>query len=209
MNYVIVKIVEKCLSFFYYLHMKLIVGLGNPGKEYELTRHNCGFRVLDEFANMVDVDFNKEDFDGIYAKFKIDNDDIILFKPLTYMNLSGIAVQKIVHFYKIPIDNILVIFDDMAIKPGELRLRKEGSSGGQKGMQNIIDNLNTNQIKRIRVGIGEPPSKGAVDFVLGKPFGDDKTNIDDAIKRASLAIREYLMHDFDKAMCKYNGGGKV
>ncbi|HBF68474.1 MAG TPA: aminoacyl-tRNA hydrolase [Firmicutes bacterium] len=187
--------------------MKLIVGLGNPGKEYELTRHNCGFRVLDEFKDIVNVDFDYKDFGGEYAKFKLDDEYVFLFKPLTYMNLSGTAVQKIAHYFKISTDDILVIYDDMAIKPGELRLRTNGSSGGQKGMQNIIDNLNTDQIKRIRVGIGEPPNKGAVDYVLGKPFGDDKTKIDDAISRAALAIREYLNHDFSKAMCKYNGGG--
>lgn len=188
--------------------MKLIVGLGNPGKEYELTRHNSGFRVLDAFADMVDVDFSREDFKGVYGKFKIDDEEIILFKPMTFMNLSGTAVQEIVHFFKIDISNILVVYDDMAIKPGDIRLRPSGSSGGQKGIQNIIDNLKTENIKRIRVGIGEP-GPNAIDFVLGKPFGEDKAKIDDAISRASLAIREYLMHDFASAMSKYNGGGKA
>lgn len=186
--------------------MKLIVGLGNPGKEYELTRHNCGFRVLDAFADLIDVDFNHEDFKGCFSKFKFENEDVILFKPMTYMNLSGEAVQTIVHFYKIPLDNILVVYDDMAIKPGFLRLRKEGSSGGQKGMQNIIDNLNSNKIKRIRVGIGEPPISGAIDYVLGKPFGEEKELIDSSIEKASKAIMEYLNNGFDKTMCKYNGG---
>lgn len=186
--------------------MKLIVGLGNPGKEYELTRHNSGFRVIDTFAEMVDVDFNHEDFKGVYAKFKLDDEDIILFKPMTYMNLSGTAVQEIVHFYKIDINDILVVYDDLAIKPGDLRLRESGSSGGQKGMQNIIDNLSSDRIKRIRVGIGEPLDN-TIDYVLGKPFGEDKTKIEDAISKASLAIREYLNHGFAKAMCKYNGGG--
>ncbi|MCQ2792919.1 MAG: aminoacyl-tRNA hydrolase [Bacilli bacterium] len=186
--------------------MKLIVGLGNPGKEYELTRHNCGFRVLDAFADMVDVDFSREDFKGVYAKFKLDDEEIILFKPMTFMNLSGNAVQEITHFFKIKTNDILVIYDDMAIKPGDIRLRINGSSGGQKGMQNIIDNLSTEEIKRIRVGIGEPKF-GAIDFVLGKPSGDEKKLIDDAIERAALAIREYLIHDFQNAMSKYNGGG--
>lgn len=186
--------------------MKLIVGLGNPGKEYELTRHNCGFRVVDSFADMVDVDFSREGFKGVYAKFKLDGEEIILFKPMTYVNLSGTAVQEIVHFFKIKTEDILVIFDDMAIKPGDIRLRMNGSSGGQKGMQNIIDVLSTNDIKRIRVGIGEP-QYNAVDFVLGKPSGDEKKLIDNAIERATLAIREYLLHDFQIAMNKYNGGG--
>ena len=188
--------------------MKLIVGLGNPGKEYELTRHNCGFRVIDKFADMVDVDFNHEDFKGCYAKFKLDDEDIILFKPFTFMNLSGTAVQEIVHFFKINLDDILVIYDDLAIKPGDIRLRLNGSSGGQKGMQNIIDNLGTSNIKRIRVGIGEP-TFDIINYVLGKPSGDEKNAIDSAIERATLAIREYLNHDFQNAMSKYNGGGNT
>lgn len=186
--------------------MKLIVGLGNPGKEYAGTRHNSGFRVVDAFADMVDVDFSHEDFKGIYAKFKLDDEDIIIFKPMTYMNLSGTAVQEIVHYFKISVEDIVIIYDDMAINPGEIRLRMNGSSGGQKGMQNIIDCLSTQEIKRIRIGIGEPKFN-AVDYVLGKPTGDEKALIDSAIERASLAIREYLLHDFPSAMSKYNGGG--
>ena len=186
--------------------MKLIVGLGNPGKEYEFTRHNSGFRAIDKFAEMADVDFNHEDFKGVYAKFKLDDEDIILFKPMTYMNLSGEAVQLIVHFYKINIDDILVLYDDMAIVPGEIRLRLKGSSGGQKGIQNIIDNLNTSEIKRIRIGIGEPKDN-AIDFVLGKPFGDEKIALDNAIEKAALAIREYLLRGFQTAMSKFNGNG--
>ena len=186
--------------------MKLIVGLGNPGKEYELTRHNCGFRVIDSFADAAGIDIDKEDFHGVYGRFKHDGEDVILFKPLTMMNLSGTAVQEIVHFYKIKTDDILVIFDDMAICPGSLRLRNNGSSGGQKGMQNIIDNLGTDCIKRIRVGIGEPQFN-SIDWVLGKPQGDDKAKIDGAINRATKAIREFLIHNFENAMSKYNGGG--
>ena len=187
--------------------MKLIVGLGNPGKEYEATRHNCGFRALDAFADIAQVEFNKEDFKGIYTKFSIDDEDIILFKPQTFMNLSGTAVQEIVHFYKIQPEDIIVVFDDMAIAPGTIRLRQNGSSGGQKGMQNIIDCLGTQNIKRIRIGIGEPEHTG-VDWVLGKPSGDDKNKIDSAIEKAAGAIRTSLMKSFEIAMSYFNGGGK-
>ena len=186
--------------------MKLIVGLGNPGREYAMTRHNCGFRVIDAFADAAGVDIDKEQFHGVYGRFKYNGEDILLFKPLTMMNLSGTAVQEIAHYFKIDIDDILVIFDDMAIEPGTLRLRVEGSSGGQKGMQNIIDNLGTDKIKRIRVGIGEPQFD-SIDWVLGKPAGEDKIKIDEAIERATKAIREYLIHNFENAMSKYNGGG--
>ena len=188
--------------------MRLIVGLGNPGKEYEATRHNCGFRVLDAFADDIGIDFNKNDFDGTYAKFKLDDEDVVLFKPLTYMNLSGTAVQKIVHFFKIDIDNIVVVYDDMAIKVGEIRLRLEGSSGGQKGIQNIIDNLGTQKIKRIRIGIGEP-EYDAIDYVLGKPTKEETPLINKAIDKAVSALKEYLNHDFQNAMSKYNGGDNI
>lgn len=188
--------------------MKLIVGLGNPGKGYELTRHNSGFRAIDEFAEMAKVDFNREDFKGVYAKFKIDDEDIFLFKPMTFMNLSGTAVQEIAHYFKVDVNDILVIYDDMAIEPGEIRLRPSGSSGGQKGMQNIIDCLGTESIKRIRIGIGEP-KYDAIDYVLGKPSDDEKDKIDSAIHNAALAVKEYLLHDFSRAMNRFNGGGKA
>ena len=186
--------------------MKLIVGLGNPGREYALTRHNCGFRVVDAFADAAGVDIDKEQFHGVYGRFKFNDEDIFLFKPLTMMNLSGTAVQEIAHFYKIDNQDILVIFDDMAIPAGALRLRKNGSSGGQKGMQNIIDNLGTSEIKRIRVGIGEPEFN-SIDWVLGKPSKEDAVKIDAAIEQATKAIREFLIHDFENAMSKFNGGG--
>ncbi len=185
--------------------MKLIVGLGNPGKEYEQTRHNSGFRVIDAFADLIGVDFNKNDFNGVYGKFKLDDEDVFLFKPLTYMNLSGTAVQQIVHYFKIPLEDIVVIYDDMAIHPGEIRLRLNGSSGGQKGMQNIIDCLSSQEIKRIRIGIGEPQFN-AIDYVLGKPDKEDTKKIDAAIDKAVKALKEYLNHDFQNAMSKYNGG---
>lgn len=185
--------------------MKLIVGLGNPGKEYEMTRHNCGFRVVDAFADAIGVDFNKNDFNGTYAKFKVDDEDIILFKPLTYMNLSGTAVQQIVHFFKIDKSDIVVVFDDLAIKPGDIRMRLNGSSGGQKGMQNIIDCLGSQDIKRIRIGIGEPEFD-TIDYVLGKPSKEDAPKIESAIERAVKALKVYLTSDFQNAMSKYNGG---
>lgn len=188
--------------------MKLIVGLGNPGKEYEKTRHNCGFMVLDAFADFLSVDFDKNNFKGTYTKFKLDDEDIILFKPLTFMNLSGTAVAEIVRFFKIDIDDIVVVYDDMALNPGVIRLRLNGSSGGQKGIQNIIDNLGTQNIKRIRIGIGEPKFN-AIDYVLGKPDGEEKSKIDSAIEKAKLALRDYLNKDFHYAMSLYNGGDKT
>ncbi len=183
--------------------MKLIVGLGNPGKEYQLTRHNCGFRVLDAFADLVGIDIDREGFKGMYNKFKLDDEEIILFKPMTFMNLSGTAVQEIVHFYKIDLKDIIIVYDDMAINPGEIRLRLKGSSGGQKGMQNVIDNLSSEDIKRIRIGIGEP-TFDAVDYVLGKPSAEEKKLLEEASEKAVKAIKESLLTSFEKAMCMYN-----
>lgn len=183
--------------------MKLIVGLGNPGKEYELTRHNCGFRAIDLFADKAGLVIDKEGFKGLYTSFKFEGESIILFKPQTFMNLSGTAVREIVNFYKIDINDIVIVYDDMALAPGEIRLRVKGSSGGQKGMQNIIDNLGTDEIQRIRIGIGEPEDD-AIDYVLGKPSKEEKPLIDSALEKAAQAIKEYLVDSFVNAMNKYN-----
>ena len=183
--------------------MKLIVGLGNPGKEYELTRHNCGFRAIDLFADKAGLVIDKEGFKGLYTSFKFEGESIILFKPQTFMNLSGTAVREIVNFYKIDINDIVIVYDDMALAPGEIRLRVKGSSGGQKGMQNIIDNLGTDEIQRIRIGIGEP-EYDAIDYVLGKPSKEEKPLIDSALEKAAQAIKEYLVDSFVNAMNKYN-----
>jgi len=183
--------------------MKLIVGLGNPGKKYEGTRHNMGFDVVDLFSEISQIDIDKEVFNGVLGRGKVFDQDVLLFKPNTFMNLSGTAVQQVVHYFKIDIQDIIVIFDDMALNPGIIRLRQSGSSGGQKGMQNIIENLGTDQIKRIRVGIGEP-QYNSVDYVLGKPLKEERMLIDEAINNAVNAIKEALKSNFDKAMSLYN-----
>ena len=184
--------------------MKLIVGLGNPGKKYEGTRHNMGFMAIDLLSDQAQLDVDKEVFHGLMGRGKIFDQDVILFKPTTYMNLSGTAVQEVVHYFKIAIEDIVVIYDDMALPVGSIRLRKEGSSGGHKGMQNIIDCLSTEEIKRIRVGIGEPGDNDNIDFVLSKPLKDEMPLIEEAISDAVRAVKEYLKSDFDRAMNKYN-----
>lgn len=183
--------------------MKLIIGLGNPDKKYEHTRHNMGFDALDELNKTLKTSIVKKDFKGIYGKGKYQNEDIILLKPLTYMNLSGESVRELTTFFKIDINDILVICDDMALPIGKIRLRESGSSGGHKGLQNIIDNLGTNQFKRLRIGIGKP-NINIIDFVLTRPNENEMQLITPAIKRASEAILEYLNHDFHRAMSKYN-----
>ena len=184
--------------------MKLIVGLGNPGKKYEGTRHNMGFMAVDLLSDQAHIDVDQEVFHGLMGRGKIFDTDAILFKPTTFMNLSGTAVQEVVHYFKIALEDIVVIYDDMALPVGSIRLRKEGSSGGHKGMQNIIDCLSTEQIKRIRVGIGEPGDNDNIDFVLSKPLKDEMPLIEEAISDAVRAVKEYLKSDFDRAMNKYN-----
>ena len=184
--------------------MKLIVGLGNPGKKYEGTRHNMGFMAIDLLSDQAQIDVDKEVFHGLMGRGKIYDEDVILFKPTTYMNLSGTAVQEAVHYFKIALEDIVVVFDDMALVPGVIRLRKEGSSGGHKGMQNIIDCLSSDQIKRIRIGIGEPGEWDTIDYVLSKPLKDEMPLIEEAIANAVRAIKEMLKSDFDRAMNKYN-----
>lgn len=185
--------------------MKLIVGLGNPGKQYEGTRHNMGFMVLDEFAEMLSVDIDKEGFKGQYALVKDPRfpEPFLLLKPTTFMNLSGEAVRSIVDFYKIDIDDIVVVYDDMAIPEGKIRLRPFGSSGSHNGMKNIIAHLGSERFKRIRIGIGEPAHSG-VDHVLTKPTGEALEQIKAAIHQGALALRDYLLHDFAFAMNHYN-----
>ncbi|MCR5505673.1 MAG: aminoacyl-tRNA hydrolase [Bacilli bacterium] len=184
--------------------MKLIVGLGNPGKKYEHTRHNMGFDVIDLLADQARIDVDKEIFHGLSGRGEIFDHDVILFKPTTYMNLSGQAVSEIVKYFKIPLEEVIVVYDDMALKPGTIRLRKEGSSGGHKGMQNIIDLCGSNQIKRIRVGIGEPGEWDTIDFVLNKPLKEERPLIDEAINNAVDALKEAMKTDFDRAMNKFN-----
>ncbi|MCQ2752680.1 MAG: aminoacyl-tRNA hydrolase [Bacilli bacterium] len=183
--------------------MKLIVGLGNPGKEYEHTRHNMGFDTLDLLNKTLKIDLNKEGFKGLYGKGKYHDEDIVLLKPLTLMNLSGEAVQALMAFFKIKQDDLLVISDDMALPPGKIRLRENGSSGGHKGIQNIIDNLSSNEFKRLRIGIGEPKFN-SINFVLSRPTGEELKLIQGAIQKASEAILDYLDHNFHHAMSKFN-----
>ncbi len=183
--------------------MKLIVGLGNPGKKYEHTRHNMGFDVIDCFSDLAKIDIDKEAFKGMVGRGRVFDEDVYLLKPLTYMNLSGESVREIVSYFKIPLEDIIVIYDDMALEPGKIRLRLSGSSGGHKGMQNIIDNLSSQDIKRIRIGIGEP-TFDTIDYVLSKPLKDERPLIDEAINNAVEALKVIIKNGFDSAMNKFN-----
>ena len=186
--------------------MKLIVGLGNPGKEYERTRHNMGFISLDMFAEMAGIDFDREGFKGVYGICKDPRfpEPFILLKPTTFMNLSGESVQAIASYFKIELEDIVVVYDDMALLPGQIRMRPGGSSGGHNGIKNIALLLGSEKIKRIRVGIGEPSHAG-IDHVLEKIKDDETWNrLLDGCKKASLAIKDIVLHSFEYSMNIHN-----
>lgn len=145
--------------------MKLIVGLGNPEKKYDNTRHNIGFMILDKYLS--DANY-KEKFNGLYIEKNIKNEKVIFLKPLTYMNNSGFCVEKFVNFFKIKIDDILVIHDDLDLDFGKFRLKKNSSSGGHNGIKSIIQCLGTNEFSRLKIGINNSQKENVIDFVLGK-----------------------------------------
>ncbi|MCI5773378.1 MAG: aminoacyl-tRNA hydrolase [Erysipelotrichaceae bacterium] len=184
--------------------MKLIVGLGNIGKEYENTRHNAGFMVVDKLAQKLGADFNQTKFNASIATTNVKGEKVIIMKPNTYMNLSGEAVLACVNFYKISTDDILVIHDDLDLPVGSVRIRTQGSAGGQKGMNNIINLLHTANIKRIRMGIDKSKVIPVVDYVLGKFTSDEKPKFDEACQWASDAAYAFIDQPFMEVMNKYN-----
>lgn len=184
----------------------LIVGLGNPGKKYENTRHNVGFWCIDELARRWNISGAKTEKRAIIMDGVIREKRVLLAKPQTFMNLSGEAVRGLVDFYKIDLDKILVIFDDLDTPFETLRLRAKGSAGGQNGMKNIIQHLGTPEINRIRIGIGRPPGRMDPAAYVLKPFGgDDEITARIMIDRAADAVETWLVDGIEKAMTKHNG----
>ena len=184
--------------------MKLIVGLGNPGKEYENTRHNIGFIFIDDFATKNKVSIDKEKFNGLYTQATINNQKVILLKPLSYMNLSGEVVKKYVDYFKIDIDNILIINDDLDMIFGKIRLRPDGSSGGHNGLKNISFHLGTEKFKRLKIGISNNKEIDTKDYVLGKFNKEEKETINNLKETIGELLNDFTIMDFDKLMCKYN-----
>ena len=185
----------------------LLVGLGNPGAKSASTRHNMGFLALDGLADREGFRFNKLRFRAWTAQWKVGDQQVLVMKPQTYMNLSGEAVRQAVDFYKIPPERVLVVSDDTALAVGRLRIRKGGSAGGHNGLKNIIQHLGTDQFPRVRVGVGEKPHPDydMADWVLGKFQGEDKKAIDGAVKRAADAVECFLKEGPDRAMNRFNG----
>jgi len=187
--------------------MKLIIGLGNPGKKYELTRHNIGFIVLDYIAKKYNTPISKMKFKSYYNEIRVGNEKVVLLKPQTYMNLSGEAVMSVVKYYDVELEDVLVIYDDIDIDFGVIRIRKKGSAGGHKGMESIIQYLHSEEIPRLRIGIGYPSVNfnfDCVSYVLSNFNGEEEDKIKETIKLSTKAMKTVIEDDFEKAMRKYN-----
>ncbi len=184
--------------------MKLIVGLGNPGSEYDNTRHNVGFKFIDYLCKKNNITLNKSKFGGLYETITINNEKIIILKPQEYMNLSGKVIKKFIDYFKINVSDILIIHDDLDTDVGKIRIRYKGSSGGHNGLKNIEENLQTNEYKRIKIGIGRETKGNSINYVLGKFSLDEEKMINNICMLAPEMINDYLKLSFDNFMNKYN-----
>ena len=185
--------------------MKMIVGLGNPGKEYELTRHNMGFMVINYYAKLNNISDFKEKFNGLYAKVYKDNEYFVLLKPLSYMNLSGTVIKKFASFYKIKPEDILIIHDDLDLPVGKIKIKYKGSSGGHNGIKNIIENLKTEEFPRFKIGISKSDDITYKDYVLGKFNSEDIEKINKILEFSPSIIDDFISLNIERLMSKYNG----
>ncbi len=185
--------------------MKLIVGLGNPGNTYNNTRHNIGFMFIDYYLNEINVDVVwKKKFDSLYYKININGNDVIFLKPQTFMNLSGISVRKIIDYFNIKIEDIIVISDDLDLNLGNFKLKFSGSSGGHNGLKSIEQNINTNQFKRLKIGISNNKMINTKDYVLNSFSDSEKIILDDLFKKLCFVLNDYFILSFSELMNRYN-----
>ncbi|MDF2556800.1 MAG: aminoacyl-tRNA hydrolase [Bacillales bacterium] len=186
--------------------MKLIIGLGNFGPEYRDTRHNIGFSVIEELSEKWNIPLNQTKFRGQYGTGIVNGEKIVLVKPLTYMNASGECIAQFVNFYKISNQDLLIIYDDLDLPTGKIRLRQKGSAGGHNGIKSSIMHLGSDQFNRIKVGIGRPDGRiPVVDFVLTRFTENENPFIDEAIEKAANACEYWLKNEFINVMNLYNG----
>ena len=184
--------------------MFLIVGLGNPGKEYDGTRHNIGFAAVDYIADKYNIELNRIKFKGVFGEGFIEGKKVILLKPTTYMNLSGESIREAINFYKISNEEVIVIYDDISLEVGRLRIREKGSHGGHNGIKSIIANLGTDVFPRVKIGVGAPKGN-LVSHVLGKFSEDEIEVLRETIKASSDAVSIIMKADIKEAMNKLNG----
>jgi len=184
----------------------MVVGLGNPGLEYEKTRHNAGFMVVDKLAEKYDFEFSKHKFESVCGEFKIKDKRILVIKPQTFMNNSGRAVVAAAAFYKIPLENIIIIFDDMMLDVGTIRMRRKGSHGGHNGIKDIIELSGSEEILRIKVGVGKKPRPDydVISWVLGKFPEEVQEDLNKSLEKSVKAVNEIIVRGIDSAMNKFN-----
>jgi PTH1 family peptidyl-tRNA hydrolase len=186
--------------------VKLIAGLGNPGPRYADSRHNVGFAVADELARRWRTDLDRFDrhFEGLTGRAKVGGDEVLLLKPATYMNLSGRSVGAAARYYKVPPGDVLVIYDDLDLPVGKLRVRADGSAGGHKGMEDVLRNLGTDAVPRVRIGIGKVHRDATVDYVLSSFAPDELPEVRTAVERAADAAATWVSRGIDAAMNEFN-----
>jgi len=188
--------------------LKIVVGLGNPGLQYEFSRHNIGFRIIDNLALDIGIEFKKvKSYYSLISRGKINNHQIMLAKPQTFMNLSGRAVSKVVFYYKISFSDLLIVYDDLNLELGQIRIRKRGSAGGHKGMESIIQYLGSEDIPRLRIGIGKPSINSnfdCVSYVLSGFEVEEREKVKEIIKLSTEAVKFIIKNSFTEAMRRYN-----
>lgn len=180
------------------------MGLGNPGSEYRNSRHNVGFMVIDELSHRWSIELKQHKFQGLFGKGRFGIQQVMLLKPQTYMNRSGLSVAEALTFYKILLDDVLVVVDDMALELARIRLRSQGSPGGHHGLQDIIDHAGTDEFARLRIGIGPSPAGRATDHVLGDFFPEEQPTMAAAIHNAADAVEVWLQAGIDETMNRFN-----
>ncbi len=185
----------------------VIAGLGNPGDKYKNTKHNVGFMAADLIAENYNMQFKKSKFNAEVCDCKIKDTRCLIVKPQTFMNNSGEALKKVLSFYKVPVDNLIVIFDDISLEPGKIRVRRKGTDGGHNGIKSIISNLKSEEFKRVRIGVGAKPNKDfdLAAWVLSDFSKEIKPEINKAVNMAKLAVETIITSDVDTAMSQYNG----
>lgn len=185
--------------------MYLIVGLGNPEEDYRNTRHNMGFNTVNKLAKQYNIEINKKKFKGLYGTGIIENEKVILLKPQTFMNLSGESIREAIDFYKIEEDKLIIIYDDIDIEPGIIKIRKTGGPGTHNGMKSVIQHINTRNFVRIRIGIGMPDHKGdLINHVIGSIPEEEKKVLEEATTLGKEAIIEIIKSGVDNSMNKFN-----
>ncbi len=185
--------------------MYLIVGLGNPEEEYSNTRHNMGFNTINKLAKQYNIEINKSKFKSLYGNGIIEKERVILLKPQTYMNLSGTAIKEVMDFYKINKEELIIIYDDIDIEPGIIKIRKKGGPGTHNGMKSVVNEIKTQDFTRVRVGIGMPSNKSdLINYVIGKISKDDIEKLEDGTTKAKDALIEIIKNGVDTAMNKFN-----